>query len=144
MDIIGSLEREWQEHKPGHAKPPVPAVQSSIQAQPEVPVTSFGSKLHRFATVAETVGEDAAEIFEAVASNPETKAGLLMLARMASLPVGAGTITAGLAGLGAIEAIWRAGQQGQQQPSPPAPAPMQPKPSFTPGDSATAQAPVVR
>ena len=126
-EIREDFEREWQ-HLRHHETSAAPAAAAVTITATQENHMSLGTELHRFAAIAETLGEDTIAIFEAVASNPETRAGLVVLARMAGLPLTPGTITTAMGGLSTIENIWHtaqqaAAQQGAQPPAPPAAAP---------------------
>jgi hypothetical protein len=95
---------------------PQPTFTPSVSSvpSPQEEHMSVGSELHKIATVAETFGENAIAIFTAVASNPETKAGVVLLARMAGLGLSDGMITTALGGLAVAENIYRTGRQAAQ------------------------------
>jgi hypothetical protein len=94
---------------------PVPPIQAIPTSQENH--VSIGTEFHRIATVLETFGEDGIAIFEAIAGNPETRDGAVMLARMAGLPLTPGLITTAMGGLAVAENIWHAGQQAVQHPA---------------------------
>lgn len=95
---------------------PVPTftARQQSQSQPEVRM-SLGTEFHRWATVAETFGEDALAVLEAVAANPEAKMLVIAASRLAGLPVAPGTIGTAVSSLQAIESAWHTAQQAVQQ-----------------------------
>jgi len=95
---------------------------SSSSSQPEVPVSTLGTDLHRIEGVLAAFGENAVDILEAVAANPETLALVVAGANVAGLPLQPGTITTAANTLKAIGATWSAAQQAAQAPAQTAPA----------------------
>jgi hypothetical protein len=92
------------------------------------------NEIHRIEAVIARFGEQAIDILEDVASNPETIALVVAAARIAGLPLTPGIITGAAVGIQSIEAAFGAGHQHavnasqQQQPAPP----QQPAPAGQP------------
>lgn len=110
-----------------HHDRPQPVFIPNIQPVPTEPPSqeshmSFPSELHRIEQVVESLGEDGIAVLEAVAGHPETQAAVIMLARLAGIPLTPGTINAGMAGLAAIENVWHTAQAALSQPQQQAPA----------------------
>lgn len=107
-----------------HHDRPQPAFIPNIQPVPPSQEShmSFPSELHRIEQVVESLGEDGIAVLEAVAGHPETQAAVIMLARLAGIPLTPGTINAGMAGLAAIENVWHTAQAALSQPQQQAPA----------------------
>jgi hypothetical protein len=90
---------------------PRPSFIPSAQPNNQEAHVSIGAEFHRWASVAEKFGDQAIDILEAVASNPETLALVVAGARVAGLPLTSGTITGAVHSVQALEAAWNAGRQ---------------------------------